>query len=293
MVDRLGLTLATLCWIAASGTVGAKSYPVTERADLAYGPSEEEVGDLYTPTGIATAKPAVVMIHGGGWISGNRAIKGKLGEILAGAGIVVFNIDYRLARPDQPDTRWPAQLVDAQLAVRYLRSHAAELEIDPARIGAIGDSAGGQLALLLGTLRSVVPGDRDGLYPDQRPNVSAVVDEFGPVDIPNMGAGAAENMRLLFGTATPSPAVADQASPLPFLTAQTASTYIIHGHQDGVVPFAQSARLAAALLARQVPHEFITFKGGHGYDGVVAQDVARMQVASFTWLAQQLQVLPR
>lgn len=278
------------CWI---GAAEAKPYQVTERPDLAYGPAGEEVGDLYTPSGIAAAKPAVVMIHGGGWISGDRAIKGKLGEILAGAGIVVFNIDYRLARPDQPDTRWPAQLVDAQLAVRFLRSHAAELEIDPARIGAIGDSAGGHLALLLGALHTVVQGDRTGLYPNQPPDVSAVVDEFGPVDIPNMGPGAAENMRLLFGTATPSQAVADQASPLHFLTAQMAPTYIIHGRQDEIVPFDQSARLAAALMTLQVPHEFITFDGGHGYEGAATQDIARMQVASFTWLAKQLQAMPR
>ncbi len=128
-----------------------------------------------------------MLIHGGGWISGSRGTVGKLGEILAGAGIVVFNIDYRLAKAGEPATQWPAQIVDAQLAVRFIRGHAAELDIDPAHIGAMGDSVGGQLAMLLGALRTVVHADQDGLYPDQRPDVSVVVDEFGPTDIPGHG----------------------------------------------------------------------------------------------------------
>ncbi len=256
---------------------------------MAYGPAAEEVGDVYTPAGPAAAKPVVILIHGGGWISGSRGVLGKLGEILAGAGIVVFNIDYRLARPGQPDTRWPAQLADVQLAVRYVRSHAAELDIDPARIGAMGDSVGGQLAMLLGELRSNVPAEQARLYPDQRPDVSAVVDEFGPTDIPGMGADVVSNMKLLFGTATPSKAVADSASPLTFVTARTAATYIIHGRLDEVVPFRQSEALEAALQAHEVPHVFMAFAGGHEYQGISFKEVAALQIGAFTWLSRQLQ----
>ena len=174
-------------WIAQAGSASARSYPVTTRLGVAYGPLGEQVGDLYTPVGIEEPKPAVIMIHGGGWISGSRGIVGKLAEILAGAGIVVFNIDYRLAKPGQPATRWPAQLVDAQLAVRFVRSHASDLDIDPVHIGAMGDSVGGQLAMLLGELRTIVPGDAATLYADERPDVCAVVGRIRPDRHPRDG----------------------------------------------------------------------------------------------------------
>ena len=282
------VALLVLCWALPVGPKPSKSYTVTARLNVAYGPLSQQVGDVYTPMGIPSAKPAVILIHGGGWVSGSRGIVGKLGEVLAGVGIVVFNIDYRLAKADQPGTRWPAQLVDAQLAVRFLRGHAAEFDIDPARIGAMGDSVGGQLAMLLGELRTIVPGDAAALYPGQRPDVSAVVDEFGPTDISGMGPGVVQNMTLLFGTATPSQDVLDSASPLTFLTAGTAPTYIIHGTRDDVVPFVQSERLDAALAAHQIPHAFMAFDGGHGYEGISYQEVGKLQIAAFTWLSQRL-----
>lgn len=278
----------TVGWLAQAAAASAKPYPVTTKLDVAYGPLSEQVGDVYTPEGVTGPLPVVIMIHGGGWITGSRGTVGLLGKVLAGAGIVVFNIDYRLAKADQPATRWPAQLVDAQLAVRFVRAHAAELDADPTHIGAIGDSVGGQLAMLLGELRSIVPGDASTLYPDQRPDVSAVVDQFGPTDIPGMGAGAKQNITLLFGTPTPPKAATDKASPLSYVTANTAPTYIIHGHLDQVVPFQQSERLDQALQAHQVPHSFVTFEGGHGYEGISPQEVSTLQIAAFQWLSQHL-----
>ena len=275
-----------LGWLAQPAA--ARSYPVTTRWNVAYGMLGEQVGDLYSPGEVAGPRPVVVMIHGGGWVSSSRGVVGKLAEVLAGGGIAVFNIDYRLAKADQPSTRWPAQLADAQLAVRYLRAHAKEFDIDPGRIGAMGDSSGGQLAMMLGALHVIVPGDAQALYPDQRPDVSAVIDEFGPTDIPGMGPGAVENMKALFGTATPSRTVADSASPLGYITGDTAPTYILHGHVDQVVPFAQSERLDQSLQDHHVPHVFVAFDGGHGFQGVSAQDVGKLQVAAFDWLLQTL-----
>ena len=255
---------------------------------MAYGPAGEEVGDLYTPAGPAGAKPAVVLIHGGGWISGSRNTVGKLGALLASAGVVVFNIDYRLAKAGQPDTRWPAQIVDAQLAVRFLRSQAAALEIDPARIGAMGDSAGAQLATLLGAMHSVVPAPQDRLFATEKPDVCVVVDQFGPTDIPGLGADAIPNMTLLFGTATPDRAAVDSASPIGFVTAETAPTYIIHGRLDQIVPFRQSEALDAALQAHKVAHAFVGFEGGHEYEGLDPEDVGKLQIAAFEWLLRWL-----
>ncbi len=169
--------------------------------------------------------------------------------MLASKGVVVLNIDYRLADKAFPGTRWPAQLVDAQLAVRFLRAHAAEFGIDPARLGAVGDSSGAQLAVFLGTLPRITPGDEAGLYPNQRPDVKAVVDQFGPMDLPGMGNYGIGSIDAMFGTPTPPPADLLTASPIPTVTSRAASVYIIHGQADRVVPFDASRQLVEALKA--------------------------------------------
>src|SRR5215210_7502965 len=106
--------------------------------------------DAYLPSGSANAaRPAVLLVHGGGWAGGHRAEMGRTGRQLAKAGYAAFSIDYRLA-PEHP---FPASLVDAQAAVEWLRAprQMARYGIDPGRIGALGSSAGGQLVGLLAT----------------------------------------------------------------------------------------------------------------------------------------------
>jgi acetyl esterase/lipase len=148
--------------------------------------------DVYEPAaGAARPAPVALYVHGGGFVFGDRKLRG-LGATLAnhaGAlvpqlraalnqrGFVVASIDYRLP----PLSRWPAQIEDAKCAVRFLRAHAAALGIDPGRIGAWGSSAGGDLVSLLG-----VTGPRAGFdhgpYPGQSSAVQAVVDMFGAAD---------------------------------------------------------------------------------------------------------------
>jgi acetyl esterase/lipase len=129
-------------------------------------------------------------VHGGG-IWGNRqrtgvgavlanhggALFSRLQEQLNGRGFVVASIDFRLP----PATPWPAPVVDAKCAVRFLRAHAADLGIDPARVGAWGSSGGGQLASLLGLAGPGAGFDR-GQYPAESSAVQAVVDMFGASD---------------------------------------------------------------------------------------------------------------
>ncbi len=183
---------------------------------------------------------------------------------------MVFNIDYRLADISRPDTRWPAQLVDAQLAVRFLRANAAEFGINPARIGAMGDSAGAQLAVFLGVLPRIVPGDMAGLYPGQKPDVMAVVDQFGPMDLPGMGLYATHSIEAMFGTPAVSGSELLTASPLPSVGAHSAPVYIVHGEADQVVPFEQSRQLADTLRAHGVAVELVPFAGRHAYGEVAA-----------------------
>ena len=258
------------------------------RMDVPYGPLPAERGDLYIPAEPAGRKPAVITIHGGGWVEGSRQFDTALARMIAAQGVVVFNIDYRLANDAQPNTRWPSQLVDAQLAVRFLRAHAAAFGIDPARIGALGDSAGAQLAVFLGVLPRIVAGDQAGLYPAERPNVAAVVDQFGPTDLPGMGMYATASIKAMFGVAMPSGADLLTASPLPSVGAHSAPVYILHGEQDQVVPFDQSRELADTLRAHGVAVELVPYQGGHEYAGLPPEEVVRLKTGAVKWLVARL-----
>lgn len=103
--------------------------------------------DLYLP---ASAQPVPVLLamHGGGWKGGSRASYRHLGAFLAERGYALCAIDYRLVSGDR--NRYPAAVDDVRSAVAYVREHAGELNVDPARIVLLGDSAGAHLAALVG-----------------------------------------------------------------------------------------------------------------------------------------------
>src|SRR3954468_11590862 len=103
--------------------------------------------DVYRPHGPGPF-PGILVVHGGAWRMGARADFATIAHGLAERGYTAVAIDYRLA----PTYKFPAQIYDCQAAVRWMRSHASELKIDPARIGGFGYSAGGHLVALLGTL---------------------------------------------------------------------------------------------------------------------------------------------
>lgn len=259
------------------------------RTDVAYGPLAAERGDLFLPPQSgARRRPAVLVIHGGGWVNGARGSNAWLCELLANQGFVVFNIDYRLAEAAKPETHWPAQLVDAQLAVRWLRANAGDLAIDPARIGAIGDSAGGTMAVFLGVLPRLVPGDQATLLSDQPAYVTAVVDEFGIMDLAAMGATATGVITALFGTATPAPGLVDAVSPLREVNRRSVPMRVVHGNRDELVPIAQSQQLVQALKANGVDAQLVTYAGGHGFEGVSPEDLQALFMANITWLGQRL-----
>ena len=274
--------------LAAAQPAAAQPYPVQVQPNISYGPLPAEQGDLYLPTTPDARRAAVVIIHGGGWVSGSRHAADYFANVLASMGVVVLNIDYRLADKSLPDTRWPAQLVDSQLAVRFLRAHAADYSIDPKRLGAVGDSAGAQLAVFLGELPTIVPGDEAGLYPKQAPNVKAVVDQFGPMDLPSMGNYGIGSIDAMFGTPTPPPGDLLSASPIPSVTAKTAPVYIVHGESDQVVPFDNSKQLVDALRAHRVAVELVPYAGDHAYQGLTPDQVGKLQFDAIQWLVARL-----
>ena len=110
--------------------------------DLAYGNDPEQVLDLYYPSGTGSALPAIVSVHGGGYVYGDKDLYRFYCMSLAQRGFAVVNFSYRLA----PGYRFPAQLNDVNAVMQFVVSHAEEYFIDPHNIFFVGDSAGAQMA---------------------------------------------------------------------------------------------------------------------------------------------------
>jgi acetyl esterase/lipase len=291
LIRTSGLVLAAGLLLASctpNAPVSGPPYEVSAQTNVSYGPLPAERGDLYVPKGL-TNPPVVLVIHGGGWMNEDRTASTGLARLLAQRGLAALNIDYRLANPTSPNTRWPAQLVDAQLAVRWLRANAGALHVNTARMGAIGDSAGAQMALMLGVLPGVVPGDQAGLYAAQRPNVSAVADLFGPVDVASLPPWVQGEYPALFGTATPTPELLASMSPLPHINSDAAPVLIVQGTADVVVPMAQSILLTETLRRQGVKTEMVQYAGGHGFEGLDGNAIYALQQRAVAWLAAQLQ----
>ena len=157
--------------------------------DIAYreGASRQWKLDLATKNVVGgVPKPAIVVIHGGGWIEGDKSSfasrdAGVPGNIVdfAALGFVAVTINYRLAA----EAPFPAALEDCKCAVRWLRAHAKVYDVDPHKIGAFGNSAGGHLAMLLGMIGPDGALEGDGPNQDQSSMVQAVVSDSGPIDL--------------------------------------------------------------------------------------------------------------
>jgi acetyl esterase/lipase len=222
------------------------------RLDIVYGEADGQLLklDFAKPTVCrGQSVPVIVYIHGGGWRSGTKSGAFDLNVVKMGfqLGFGVASIDYRLA----PKFRFPVQINDCKLAVRFLRANAADFGIDPARIGAAGGSAGGHLASLL-----ALTDERDGLEGPGLEGVSsrilAAVDEFGPADLTDAASlTSSEGMSMLVDFLGCDPFVcrdrAWAASPVAYVGADDPPILIIHGDKDTLVPFRQSEIFAERL----------------------------------------------
>jgi len=136
-----------------------KSYGIDVTSAIRYTDEGETAlrGDFYRPVDRGP-HPVVVAVHGGGWDQGSRSSYRDWGTYLAERGFALFATDRRHFKPNEP--AFPGVIDDVQAAVRYVRSHAAELHIDPQRIAMMGDSSGGYIAALAGLVGDMAMGQR-------------------------------------------------------------------------------------------------------------------------------------
>jgi acetyl esterase/lipase len=247
------VTAATV--LMSIGEASAAEYEIISRPDLVFAEHDgtKLVGDLYRPKG-RTKAPVLVAVHGGGWQIGNRQFYRYWGLFLARAGYAVFAIEYRLGKPGA----YPAAVYDTKAAVQFVRAKAAEFELDPERIGLIGDSAGAHLAALVALAgdqyASAYRDDADAAVPA---NVKCMVGFYGVYDMyaqwtrdlaarPNdkivekfLGVSPMQNRRIYF-----------DASPISYATMDHNQIHflLIHGTDDDIVdPGTQSEAFLSAL----------------------------------------------
>jgi acetyl esterase/lipase len=218
--------------------------------------------DLFRPES-AGPHPAIVFVHGGGWQAGDKANWAEEAQDFAEKGYVAISVNYRLA-PEHP---FPAAVEDTKAAVRWLRAHATELDVDPSRIGAMGGSAGGHLVAMLGVTDGSegLEGESGDLSLSSR--VQAVVDYYGPTDL-SQAASLRDPAIVAFigGTCAEKPNLCQQASPVTYVSPDDPPFLIIHGTRDPRVPFQQSVILRDALRDAGVEVEFLALQGaGHGW----------------------------
>jgi acetyl esterase/lipase len=243
-----GFTQSIVLW--PNGAPGAK------------GTTEGDIPKLFTyPAAGLGPHPSVIVMPGGGY---NHLVMEQEGAYearwLAAHGVSAFVLEYRLA----PFYQFPTQSVDVSRAVRYVRSHAAELGTDPARLGVWGFSAGGSLAGYIATIHSA--GNPAAADPvdrvSDRPDFEIV--SYGRMDMSVPLATGALPMESILGP-QPSQAAIDGIDPVKHVSADTSPSFLYSTTGDKTVDSRNAAKFYVALKAAGVPAELHIFElGPHG-----------------------------
>lgn len=286
------IVVAVVVWLRVSGVWDMLFVPVdtshitTQFTDVPYSSvSETQTLNIYLPNEGDTPHPVIVVIHGGGFMSGN-ATSGDLADMFEGLnrGFAIASVNYRLSG----EATFPAAVNDVRAAVRFLKANAEQYQLDPTRVAVWGASAGANLAAMVGTTPTV-----DALNGDASENlafdssVQAVVDWFGPIEFlamdeqfeqlditPALGAtdrdGSPES-RYIGQIISADPDLTERANPTNYIStldpATAPSFFIQHGTADANVPILQSENFANAL-SEQLGADKVVYSvlegAGHG-----------------------------
>ncbi|MEO8592334.1 MAG: alpha/beta hydrolase fold domain-containing protein [Candidatus Solibacter sp.] len=288
MLSRF-IFLLPLCACALFAQGAPPALPDTVIADRNVSYSQvggRQTMDIVRPRAAsAAALPAVLLVHGGGFLDGAKEEMLPLAVKLAAHGYVAATANYRLT----PRNQFPAPLEDLKAAVRFLRANAAKYNLDAAHIGAYGTSAGAALVLLLGYTAGVPEFEGSGPSGEQSSAVQAVVELSGLTDFSQLDgsfADAAEVLPLLGGDLTHERALYARASAVKWITPNAPPTLAVHGTADAHVPHKQAVWLVERLIAAGVPAELDTVSGAdHPFQGA---DLQRAEDRGIAWFDRYL-----
>jgi acetyl esterase/lipase len=227
--------------------------------DTGYGADAKQRMDIYLPANRTTsATKVLVLIHGGGWTTGDKADFAVMIDTLKKRlpDYAIFNINYRLAA--WPNNLFPTQEMDTKAAFEFIYNNRATFLVSD-KFVMMGASAGGHLALLH-TYKYTTP-----------VKVKAIVDFFGPTDMVDLynNPGSVSQLAiaaLMSGTPTSNPTLYQSSSPINYVSATTSPTIVIQGGLDPLVnATTQSQALVTKLSSFSVPNQYVFYPtGGHG-----------------------------
>ncbi len=261
---RLGRGLGAGAFSFGRLYVPANPEPATVRTEVFARPEGQELKvDVYGPAQPqgGNPRPCLVVIHGGGWDSGDRTQLAEWNRRFVAQGWAVAAVSYRLA----PQAIWPAQRDDVLAAIAWLKANAPRLALDPARLVLLGRSAGGQIATAVG-------------YGARDPAIRGVIALYGPHDMPFAWSVSREDdalnsiklMRQLFGGAPDTPArlaLYESASGQLLARGDSPPTLLVHGAPDTLSWYRHSERLAARLAELGVRHAYVQLPWAtHAFD---------------------------
>ena len=239
----VALMVATIAHSQEATDTAKKFKPVaipdnyTKQLDVVYtsGPGFQEKLDLYIPNKTGSLAPAIINIHGGGWVSGQKEQQGGFNPYFKN-GFLVCNIEYRMTK----EAKAPAAVEDARCALAYLKKNAKDLGIDVNRIVVMGGSAGGHLALMTGLLENDHRFDKNCAdVKDMK--VAAIIDKWGITDVWAWAyCCKSHSAKNWLGDKQTDEAFAKTVSPMTYLKKTSPPIFICHGDADSTVPIEES-----------------------------------------------------
>lgn len=242
--------------------------------------------DLVRPALAKHLRRGILLVHGGGWSTGSRSDYEPLMRGLGSAGFTALAVDYRLS----PAVQHPQQVHDLKCALRWLRGHAEELDVDADKLAVIGGSAGAHLAAFLAYTPDDSRYEGRGQPRTGGSRLAAAVLHGCPSDLTAYDSFSPEQqgaVRALLGTQVPTRSQLRAASPLGLVRRDSVPTLILHGRSDTVVPPEQAYLLDATLTSLGVSHRLVMISGAGHADFGPDPDAVGRELLSF--LTQALQ----
>ncbi len=246
----------------------------------------DQLADVYLPETASGPVPAILLIHGGGWVGGDKA-GGRMVEFATFAldeGYAAVSVNYTLTKfaggtPRGSKIRgaWPDNLYDCKSALRWMKRIASVIRIDPGRVAVCGGSAGGHLALLCGLSSSCAELNQNGGALAEDNSVRCVVDFYGIPDVRKF-----ETYSLMQEADRTDARALALASPVEHSSKASPPVLVLHGEADSDVEFLFSEDFVAVMRERGAPHVFkVVPDAGHGFGLRTAGEDLRPLVAGF------------